>query len=100
MLSLITLIFEHLTPGYDLLRFLVKGDPLAGPVRRIRHDDGDGMVITRFYRGIRLFAAANAFHPVAHMRRCQWIGTRARVSGSLLRESSQRDLRQQVGRHT
>src|ERR1700722_14432059 len=64
------LIFKLLATGHDFLLFLIKSDPFSSPISRICHDDGDSMIITRFYRRIWLLTAANAFHPVAHMRRC------------------------------
>jgi len=34
---------------------------------RIGHNGSNGMAVARFYRRMGLLAAANTFHPVAHM---------------------------------
>ena len=45
---------KHFAAGHDLLLRLVEGHAFARACRRIRHDRGGRMLVTRFHRRVRL----------------------------------------------
>ena len=72
---------ENLAARHDFLSLLIEGHALAGAGCGIGHDGGDGMLIARLDRCVRLFARAQAFEPIAHVGIRQWIATHICRSG-------------------
>src|ERR1700754_1112438 len=67
------LIFKHFSVSHYFLGSLIKGGLVAGMYCRVGHDIGNRVAVTCLNRGIRLLAAAHAFHPVAYVVGGQFI---------------------------
>ena len=60
---------EYLASGHDFALLLVERRAAARAGGGVGHDERDRVAVARFDRSVRILAGADAFHPVAHVRR-------------------------------